>query len=185
MAPPPRSRRADILAAAEREFGASGFAGARIERIAEAARVNKQLLFHYFGSKEGLFADALSGVLAPLDPTLGGASSPADELRALLGALEQAARERAGLAGIAADARANSDFPKQALPLVRGWISRLQARVAGSLSEGQSRGYFRDDIDPAAVADLAIAAAMGSATLEQRGASRSVSDFVLDYCAWR
>jgi len=185
MAAPPRSRRADILTAAEREFGAAGFAGARIERIADTARVNKQLLFHYFGSKEGLFAAALAGLLAPLEPGAGGSSSPADELRALLGAIEHAARERPGLAGIAADARANPDFPDEALPLVRGWISRLQERVAGSLSEGQSRGYFRDDIDPIAVADLAVAAAMGSATLEQRGASRSVSGFVLDYCAWR
>jgi TetR/AcrR family transcriptional regulator len=185
MAAPPRSRRADILTAAEREFGAAGFAGARIERIAETARVNKQLLFHYFGSKEGLFAVALAGLLAPLEPGSSAASSPAEELRAVLGALEQAATQWPGLTGIAADARANSDFPGEALLLVRGWISRLQDRVAGSLSEGQSRGYFRDDIDPVAVADLAIAAALGSATLEQRGTSRSVSGFVLDYCAWR
>ncbi|MFI5279073.1 MAG: TetR/AcrR family transcriptional regulator [Gemmatimonadales bacterium] len=185
MAAPPRSRRADILSAAEREFGAAGFAGARIERIAEAARVNKQLLFHYFGSKEGLFAVALAGLLAPLDPPPSGAASPADELRAVLGSLQQAARERPGLAGIAAAARANADFPEEALSVVRGWISRLQERVASALSEGQSRGYFRDDIDPVAVADLAIAAAIGSATLEQRGASPSVSVFVLDHCAWR
>jgi AcrR family transcriptional regulator len=185
MAAPPRSRRADILTAAEREFGAAGFAGARIERIAEKARVNKQLLFHYYGSKEGLFAAALAGLLAPLEPAAVGAASPAEELRALLGALEQAARERPGLAGIAADARANADFPEPALPLVRGWISRLQTRLADALTEGQSRGYFRDDIDPVAVADLALSAALGSATLEQRGASQSISVFVLDYCAWR
>jgi TetR/AcrR family transcriptional regulator len=185
MAAPSRSRRTDILTAAEREFGTAGFAGARIERIAETARVNKQLLFHYFGSKEGLFAAALAGLLAPLEPAPSGASSPAEELRALLGGLERAAREWPGLAGIAADARANSDFPEQALPMVRGWISRLRERLAGSLSEGQSRGYFRDDIDPGAVADFAVAAALGSATLEQRGASQSVSVLVLDYCAWR
>lgn len=185
MATPPRSRRADILTAAEHEFGAAGFAGARIERIAEAARVNKQLLFHYFGSKEGLFAAALAGLLAPLEPASSGASSPAEELRALLGGLEQAARKRPGLAGIAADARANSDFPGQALPVVQGWIARLQERLAGALAEGQSRGYFRDDIDPVAVADFAIAAALGGAALEQRGASASVSVVVLDYCAWR
>jgi len=185
MAAPPRSRRADILTAAEREFGSAGFAGARIERIAEAAEVNKQLLFHYFGSKEGLFAAALAGLLAPLEPAPSSASSPAEALRALLAGLEEAARKRPGLAGIAADARANPDFPEPALRLVRGWISRLRERLAGSLSEGQSRGYFRDDIDPVAVADLAVAAALGSAALEQRGASQPVSVFVLDYCAWR
>src|SRR3954452_20229679 len=51
--------RARILDAALSEFAANGLAGARTERIASAAGVNKALLYYYFDSKEKLYAAAL------------------------------------------------------------------------------------------------------------------------------
>lgn len=47
--------RSAILAAAERTFALSGFAGARIDHIAARAGVNKALLYYYFKNKEGLY----------------------------------------------------------------------------------------------------------------------------------
>jgi TetR/AcrR family transcriptional regulator len=47
--------RAAILAAAELAFAKSGLAGARIDRIAAEASVNKALLYYYFKSKEALY----------------------------------------------------------------------------------------------------------------------------------
>jgi AcrR family transcriptional regulator len=44
-----------ILDAATAEFAAHGLAGARVDRLAERAGANKQLIYAYFGSKEGLF----------------------------------------------------------------------------------------------------------------------------------
>lgn len=44
-----------ILAAAEEEFSAAGFGGARAERIAARAGVNKALPFYHFGSKSDLY----------------------------------------------------------------------------------------------------------------------------------
>ena len=37
------------------EFSAAGFAGARVDRIAAAAGVNKERIYSYFGDKAGLF----------------------------------------------------------------------------------------------------------------------------------
>jgi len=51
----PERTRARILAAAVQEFAAKGFAGARVARIARRARVNKRMLYHYFGNKDDLF----------------------------------------------------------------------------------------------------------------------------------
>ncbi len=51
--------RARILEAALQEFSAHGLAGARTEQIAEAAGVNKALLYYYFDSKEKLYEAAL------------------------------------------------------------------------------------------------------------------------------
>jgi AcrR family transcriptional regulator len=44
-----------IVDAATEEFARYGIAGARVERIVEAARTNRAQLYAYFGSKDGLF----------------------------------------------------------------------------------------------------------------------------------
>lgn len=51
--------RARILAAAIREFSQNGLSGARTDQIAEAAGVNKALLYYYFKGKEALYSAAL------------------------------------------------------------------------------------------------------------------------------
>jgi AcrR family transcriptional regulator len=48
-----------ILAAAAREFAARGFAGARVDRIARRARVNKAMLYYHFRSKQDLYRSLL------------------------------------------------------------------------------------------------------------------------------
>ncbi len=44
-----------LLDAATAEFAAVGIAGARVDRIAHAAAVNKAQMYEWFGSKDGLF----------------------------------------------------------------------------------------------------------------------------------
>ena len=44
-----------LLDAARAEFAEYGIAGARVDRIAEAARSNKAQIYHYYGSKDALF----------------------------------------------------------------------------------------------------------------------------------
>jgi AcrR family transcriptional regulator len=60
----PRQSQGRILEAALREFAAKGFAGARVDAIARRARINKRMLYHYFGDKEGLFREVLRRKLA-------------------------------------------------------------------------------------------------------------------------
>jgi AcrR family transcriptional regulator len=55
MAYDAQDTRRRIFAAASAEFAQYGLAGARIERIATAARANKQAIYLYFGDKETLF----------------------------------------------------------------------------------------------------------------------------------
>lgn len=56
-----RSQR-DILDGARDEFALHGLGGARMDRIAERASVNKRLIYYYFGSKERLFLAVLERV---------------------------------------------------------------------------------------------------------------------------
>lgn len=78
----PETTRADILNAARVEFAAAGLGGARVDKIAEKSGANKRMIYHYFGSKEDLFAavieDAYSSIrvsemklqLGTLDPVM-------------------------------------------------------------------------------------------------------------------
>lgn len=59
--------RAKILRAAIEEFSASGFAGARIDRIAEVSGANKRSIYVYYTNKELLFAAALHEVITELN----------------------------------------------------------------------------------------------------------------------
>lgn len=186
MTAPARSRRADILAAAEGEFAAAGFSGGRIERIAATAGVNKQLLFHYFGSKDGLFLSALSGLLARCEPrAVSPSDHPATEIREVLNTLQGAFRVLPGMLGIIGDAEANRDFPPDAARLMTAWRDRLFRRLRSAIEEGQRRGYFRDDVDPKALAGISLAAALGSAALEAGDDQLPLAHVVTDYCAWR
>jgi AcrR family transcriptional regulator len=63
-APEERQRDADrsqntILAAARDEFAEFGLGGARMDRIAERAALNKRLIYYYFEDKETLFQAVL------------------------------------------------------------------------------------------------------------------------------
>lgn len=48
-----------ILAAAREEFAEFGLGGARMDRIAERAALNKRLIYYYFADKEALFQAVL------------------------------------------------------------------------------------------------------------------------------
>lgn len=50
---------ATILAAARDEFAEHGLGGARVDRIAERAGLNKRLIYYYFNDKEQLFRAVL------------------------------------------------------------------------------------------------------------------------------
>jgi TetR/AcrR family transcriptional regulator len=53
-----------ILAAAMAEFADHGLSGARVDRIAERAGANKQLIYYYFTNKDGLFDAAIKAMAA-------------------------------------------------------------------------------------------------------------------------
>src|SRR6476659_1298995 len=44
-----------LITAAAVEFAARGFAGARVDRIARRARVNKAMIYYHFASKQRLY----------------------------------------------------------------------------------------------------------------------------------
>ena len=51
---------------ATREFADQGFAGARVDEIADQTRTTKRMIYYYFASKEQLFVDVLERAYATI-----------------------------------------------------------------------------------------------------------------------
>jgi TetR/AcrR family transcriptional regulator len=62
----PEGSRARILDAARNEFVSHGLSGGRVDRIAEKSGVTKNLIYHYFGSKDALYLQVLERIYADL-----------------------------------------------------------------------------------------------------------------------
>lgn len=56
----------DILRAAELKFSEKGFYGTRVDDIAQAAKINKRMIYEYFGNKEKLYKAVLAEVYGRL-----------------------------------------------------------------------------------------------------------------------
>lgn len=192
------SRRKAILDSAKLEFGALGYAGARIERIAATARVNKQLIFHYFGSKDGLYVAAVDALFDEVSARLPTAATAGEALRKTTSDLVALLRENPGAARAIADCAMGAVVPSGASSVVAAWLASTKERIAGVVVDGQRRGFFRDDVDPQNVANTVIGALVGDSLLDglcvpgDAGSRGEVSDFytdigkvVADYCAWR
>ncbi|CAN5925427.1 hypothetical protein BH11MYX4_BH11MYX4_61740 [soil metagenome] len=59
--------RRKLLAAAQKEFAAKGFAGARLLAITRSARIKPGLIHFHFADKEGLYAAVLAQAFAQLE----------------------------------------------------------------------------------------------------------------------
>ena len=56
----------EILDVATSEFAERGFAGARVDEIADRTRTTKRMIYYYFGSKERLFVAVLERAYAEI-----------------------------------------------------------------------------------------------------------------------
>jgi TetR/AcrR family transcriptional regulator len=99
MARPAKVSPDRILAAAATEFAARGYAGARVDRIARRARVNKAMLYYHFGSKQQLYRQLLRSTFAQAADRLRAVAAsdqtPADMVDAAIATIVALAREEA------------------------------------------------------------------------------------------
>jgi AcrR family transcriptional regulator len=60
-----------IISAAMKEFSLNGLKGSRVENITKNAKVNKAMLFYYFGSKQKLYEIIIQKTVGSLLKTIG------------------------------------------------------------------------------------------------------------------
>lgn len=157
---PDVSRKA-ILKAALAEFAQEGLAGARVDAIAEAAGVNKALLYYYFRDKETLYGATLENFFAPLHQRV---IEVCDRPGAAGERFLSYAREH--FDSIAASPHHGRIFMGELMSASRGGKTYLDSiltkymlpigmRVLALLKEGVDSGEFRP-VDPAQFVPTAI-----------------------------
>jgi AcrR family transcriptional regulator len=151
----PEATRRRILSAALAEFASKGISGARVDRIAERARTNKRMLYHYFGSKDGLYRAVLNQRLSDRKPVaVGPGMDEADRMSVVF--------ERLATAG---------DYVRLLMweALERGARGRIEneevraeslAQHVRAIREAQDAGRVDPDLAPEllALAELALTA---------------------------
>jgi AcrR family transcriptional regulator len=133
-----------VLAIAEQEFAASGYAGAHLQLIASQIGVQKTALYYYFPSKAALYEAVLLRMLDTFDgcvkAALEGGGTPPEQLARLLDALNDLFVEQRNYSRILLRL-----FTDQA-PLERDTVGPLVERVVGRVIDfykaGVESGHF-------------------------------------------
>lgn len=153
--------KARILAAAKVEFARKGLGGARVEVIAERARTNKRMIYHYFGSKEELFRAVVEAAYVDIrgaEQRLELEHLPARK------ALERLVRftwdyylENPEFISVVNSANLHRARHLQGSGVIEEISRRFVNMVSGLLERGVEEGVFRPGIDPVQL-NLTIAA---------------------------
>jgi TetR/AcrR family transcriptional regulator len=166
----PRDPRQRILDVATEIFAAKGFAGARVDEIAEQAGVNKAMLYYHVGDKARLYEtvllDTLGTARAEIEQEVARASTPEERLRAVtctLGAIMKSKPHFPALM-LREISSGGARMPQSVVATIAG-IFRI---VAGILADGASSGDFRR-VDPVITHMLIIG---GTVVLTAGGAVR-------------
>src|SRR6266511_1960708 len=93
-----RVSRDRVFAAAAAEFAARGYAGANVDRIARAARLNKAMIYYHFKSKAALYREILRDMFGAVGAAVAdvetSADTPQNKIRRYVEAIAAAAEAR-------------------------------------------------------------------------------------------
>lgn len=148
----PVRTRAAILAAATHEFTAKGLTGARVDTIAKRSRVNKRMIYHYFGHKEGLYLAVLEATYASIRAAEVGLDlahrDPLDGFRELVKFTWNYFIEHPEFLSLLGTENLNrSRFLRQSRK-IRELHTPLIDVISDLLERGQKQGLIRPGIDP-------------------------------------
>ncbi len=150
--PNSQGTRERILLHATAEFAAKGFDGARVDRIARRCRLAKNMLYHYYGSKEGLFIAVLERTYETLrtrqrDFAIRG-SDPVNAMRRLVAHTFSALLEHREAIALLNNENLHKGRHARRSKRIRALYDPLVDTIGEVLRRGAARGIFRADIDP-------------------------------------
>ncbi len=143
---------ATILAAARDEFAEHGLGGARMDRIAERAGLNKRLIYYYFEDKEQLFSAVLEQAYLDIREAERKLNllviEPADAVRRLVEFTWDYYLAHPEFLSLLNSANLHRARHLEGSQRVREMNSPLIATLGEILEHGRREGSFRGGIDP-------------------------------------
>ena len=140
-----------LTAAAVNEFSRNGFAGARVDEIARVAGVNKQLVYHYFDNKQGLYLVALESVYAEIrekEKSLSlGALAPLEAMTQLIAFSFDYRAEHPEFLALLTDENRNQGSHILGSERLQKMHSPFIEMLGATLERGVAEGVFRSDYD--------------------------------------
>jgi AcrR family transcriptional regulator len=141
-----------ILTYALREFAEHGFSGARIDRIAQRARVNKNLIYHYFKSKEKLFhlvmEEAYRLIVYRHNQQINDESAPVIAIANLVRSTFNIFLENPHLVNLFNTENLHRARHIQKSTTIKAAYTPLINKIGSVLGAGVAQGCFRAGIDP-------------------------------------
>jgi len=148
----PERARARILAAATAEFARYGLGGARVDRIAARAGLNKRMLYYYFRDKDNLFLAALEARYADIraaERTLDLEHlEPREALRRLVEFTWQYFLDHPEFLTLLNSENLHKGRHVRRSRRVPQMHSALVETLRGILKRGERAGVFRSGVDP-------------------------------------
>jgi len=148
----PTGTREKLLLHATAEFAARGFDGARVDRIASKCRVSKNMLYHYFRSKEGLFIAVLERMYETLRARQRelavNIDDPRDSMRQLIADTFAALLEYPEIIALLNSENLHKGRHVQKSRRIRNLYDPLVDTIRKVLIVGSQTGVFRPGIDP-------------------------------------
>ncbi len=162
-------KRQEILLAAGRCFGRSGFQGATISAICAEAKISPGHLYHYFASKEAIISAMAEGSVANAELRFQEMARASDALTALIGSLKRVKGHgaRAGRA-IMLDLLVEAGRNPAIAVILRDHSRALRDQLAAFLRQGQERGQVDPDLDADVAAAVLLSVMDGAMTLRLR-----------------
>jgi TetR/AcrR family transcriptional regulator len=140
-----------ILNVATEEFSAKGYDGARVDDIMRIAEVSKNLIYHYFGSKEGLFIavleSAYEGMHAYQTTWPLKVASPIEGVRQLVQSTFKYWRDSPAFIGLLNSENFHKGRHLRKSKLTKAGYSGLLGNIDNLLKEGERSGDFRSGVD--------------------------------------
>lgn len=146
------SSREVLLAAAREAFALRGLDGARVDDIARRAKINKQLVYHYFGNKDGLYTAVLEHVYREIrerEQALDLGDLPAEEaMRRLIEFSFDYLAENPDFVSLISDENAHDGRHLQESADVEEVNRPIIDLLRETLERGTAEGIFRKGLDP-------------------------------------
>jgi AcrR family transcriptional regulator len=142
-----------ILKAAEGEFSSKGFEAANVETIAKIAGVTKQLVHHYFRTKEQLYRATLDNVAENMVQLLEESATfsdlpPRDGIRSLINQIINDYIQHPGYAALTLDQSLHQcEHVSPASRFIPSMRAKIENVLKPILEKGIAEGVFRADLD--------------------------------------